>query len=64
MTALWKILLALCVWALILGPGSPLATFNSSPLGILAYAQTDVSVTGSDGGYGENGGDVKLKNVA
>ena len=64
MTALWRILLALCVWALILGPGSPLAIFISSPLGILAYADTEVSVTGSDGGYGENGGNVDLKDIA
>jgi len=64
MTLVRRILLALFVWALALGPGSPLATSNISLFRVQAYADTTVSQTGSNGGYGENGGDVTLENVA
>jgi hypothetical protein len=57
MTAVSRILLGFVVWALVLGPGSPFATSH-------AYADTNVTQYGSNGGYGVNGDDITLLDVA
>jgi hypothetical protein len=64
MTTIRRILLALFAWVLALAPGSPLATFNIFLVGVHAYADTNVLQSGSNGDYGENGGDVVLLDVA
>lgn len=51
MAAIPKLLLGWFIWALVLGP-------------IHAHADTTVTQYGSNGGYGENGGDVNLTDVA
>ena len=64
MAAMYRLFFGLLVWALVLGPGSPLSTSLTSVLGLHAYADTYVELYGSDGGYGQKGGDMVLLDAA
>lgn len=64
MTAVSIILLGFVVWALVFGLGNPFATSYTSIFGIHAYADTSVTQYGTDGGYGEKGGDMPMVDVA
>ena len=64
MPAMWRILLGFLIWALVFGPGSPLGTSHTLFFSSQASADTNVWQVGADGGYGQNGGNVDLEDVA
>jgi hypothetical protein len=64
MAALLRIFLFLLAWVLVLGPGSPMSTSLTSLLRSQAHADTSVYLNGSDGGYGQKGGDAVLLDAA
>jgi hypothetical protein len=64
MPAMWRILLGFLIWALVFGPGSPLGTSHTLIFSSQAFADTSVTEFGSNGGYGQNGGDVYLEDTA